>query len=129
MPVPFSSIGSPTLHAAVRVITVHLSETLALFDNELQPLWLLLLFRHSTKSLNAHEERMATSPELVTRLYLPHAIVVRLHVHTGNGGRSRCLSSSLSLSVGLSIQDKAMDVARSAPQGSHYHADVIYLLP
>ncbi len=40
-----------------------------------------------------------------------------------------CLSSSLSLSVGFSIQDEPMDVARSAPQGAHYHADVIYLLP
>ncbi len=26
-------------------------------------------------------------------------------------------------------QDEAMDVARSAPQGAHYHTDVIYLLP
>ncbi len=37
-------------------------------------------------------------------------------------------SCSLSLSVGFSIQDEAVDVARSAPQGAHYHADVIYLL-
>ncbi len=50
--------------------------------------------------------------------------------HTGHGGLNCCLSSSLSLSVGFSIQDKARDVARSAPQGAHYyHADVIYLLP
>ncbi len=40
---------------------------------------------------------------------------------------SWCLSSSLSLSVDFSIQDEAMDVARSAPQGAHYHVDVIYL--
>ncbi len=33
------------------------------------------------------------------------------------------------LSVGFSTQEEAMDVARSAPQGAHYHADVIYLLP
>ncbi len=34
-----------------------------------------------------------------------------------------------SYSVGFSIQDEAMGVARSAPQGAHYyHADVIYLL-
>ncbi len=32
-------------------------------------------------------------------------------------------------SVGFSIQDEAMDVARSAPQGAHHHVDVIYLLP
>ncbi len=38
--------------------------------------------------------------------------------------------TDLSLSVGFSIQDEAMDVALSAPQGAHYyHADVIYLLP
>ncbi len=33
------------------------------------------------------------------------------------------------LAVGLSIQDEAMGVARSAPQGIHYHGGVIYLLP
>ncbi len=37
---------------------------------------------------------------------------------------TRCSSSSLSLSVGFSIQDESVDVARSAPQGAHYHADV-----
>ncbi len=40
-----------------------------------------------------------------------------------------CVSSSLSLSVGFSIQDEARDVARSTPQGAHYHADSSYLLP
>ncbi len=40
-----------------------------------------------------------------------------------------CLSSSPSLSVGFSIQDEAMDVARSTPQGAHYHKGVINLLP
>ncbi len=29
----------------------------------------------------------------------------------------------------ISIQDEDMDVVRFAPQGAHYHADVIYLLP
>ncbi len=33
----------------------------------------------NVKSLIAQEERLATSPPLVTRLHLPHAIVVRLH--------------------------------------------------
>ncbi len=48
-------------------------------------LLLLLLFRHiGVKSLNAHEGRLATSPQLVTRLHLSHAIVVRLHVRKGN---------------------------------------------
>ncbi len=40
----------------------------------------LLLFRYSARSLNAQEEHLATSPQLVTKLQLPHAIVVRLHV-------------------------------------------------
>ncbi len=35
--------------------------------------------------------------------------------------------SSLSLSVGLCIQDEVMDVVRFASQGPHYHADVIYM--
>ncbi len=48
----------------------------------------------------------------------------RFYPHTGNGA----LSSSLSLTIGFSIQDGAMAVARSAPQGAHYHAGVIYLL-
>ncbi len=42
---------------------------------------LMLLFRYSAKSLNAQEERLATSHQLVTRLHLQNAIVVRLHVH------------------------------------------------
>ncbi len=37
------------------------------------------------------------------------------------------LSISLSLSVKFSIQNETMDVARSAPQGAHYYADVTYL--
>ncbi len=41
---------------------------------------LLLLFKHSDKSVNAQEERLAASPQLVTRLHLSHAIVVCLHV-------------------------------------------------
>ncbi len=50
------------------------------------------------------------------------------YLHTGKGGHSWCLSSSLSLSVEFSIKDEAMDAAWSAPQGFHYHADVIHLL-
>ncbi len=53
----------------------------------------------------------------------------RCYPHTGNGGHRWCLSSSLSLPVRFSIPDEAVDVARSAPQGAHYHADVTYLLP
>ncbi len=47
-------------------------------------LLLLLLFRRSTKSLNSQEERLTTSPRLVTRLHLPRAIVVRLRVRKIN---------------------------------------------
>ncbi len=74
---------------------------------------------------------------MVTRLHLPHAIIVRLHVRKSNvviliqetAVKRWCLSSSLSLSVGFSIQDEAVDVVRSVPQGAHYHAGVIYFLP
>ncbi len=52
----------------------------------------------------------------------------RCYPHTGSDGQSWCWSSSLSLPVGLSIQDEAMDVARSTPQGAPYHADVKYWL-
>ncbi len=73
---------------------------------------------------------------MVTRLHLPHTIIVRLHVRKSNvviliqetAVKRWCLSRSLSLSVGFSIQNEAVDVARSAPQGAHYHADVINLL-
>ncbi len=63
---------------------------------------LLLLF-----SSISQEERLATSPSLVTRLHLPHAIVVRVHVHIPDVGilipeRADliwCLSSRPALSV------------------------------
>ncbi len=45
---------------------------------------LLLLFRHSANSLNAQEEHLATSPKFMTRLHLPHAIVVKLRVRKRN---------------------------------------------
>ncbi len=72
----------------------------------------------------------------MTRLHLPHSIVVRLHVRKSNvviltaetAVTVGALSSSLSLSVGFSIQDEAMDVVRSAPPWAHYHADIIDLL-
>ncbi len=57
------------------------------------------------------------------------ALNQRCYPHTGNGGHSWCLSSSISLSVGFSVQGEAMDVARSAQQRAHYHAGVVYLLP
>ncbi len=51
------------------------------------------------------------------------------YLRTGNGGHCSCLISSLSTTEGFFIQDESMDVGLSAPQGAHYHADVIYLLP
>ncbi len=56
------------------------------------------------------------------------ALNLRCYPHTGNGGHRWCLSSSLSLSVGFSIQDEAMTVIRPAPWEAYYHADVTYLL-
>ncbi len=47
-------------------------------------LTLLLLFRHSAKSLNAQDELVATSTRLMKRLHLPHAIVMRLYVLKSN---------------------------------------------
>ncbi len=78
-----------------------------------RPLLLLLLFRHNAKSLNVQEERLAISPQLVTRLHLPHAIVVKLHLHKSNVVilTPETTGSSLSLSVGFSIQDEAMDLS------------------
>ncbi len=55
----------------------------------------------------------------VTKPGQPHGIEVRLHVlKTGdNGGRIQRLSSSLSISVGLSTKDELVHVAQFAPQG------------
>ncbi len=86
---------------------------------------LLLMFGHSTKS------------QSVTSHHLPHAIVIRLHIHEVDVAiltskatmRSRFLSSNPSLSVGFPTRNEAMDVARSTPQRTPYHADVSYWLP
>ncbi len=43
-----------------------------------------MLLRHNAKSSIAEEERLATSPYLVTGFYLPHAIVVSLCVRENN---------------------------------------------
>ncbi len=51
------------------------------------------------------------------------ALSRRCYPHTGSGGHRWCLGSSLSLFVRLSISDEDMDVARSTPQGAHYHED------
>ncbi len=39
------------------------------------------MFRQSVEVFNAQEDRLATTPQLVTRFNLPHAIVVRLYTH------------------------------------------------
>ncbi len=97
----------------------------------------MLLFRPSTKSSIAQDKRLATSLLLVTGFYLPHAVVVRLHAHlidviiltSQNGGLSAGVSAVAYPCQQEFIQDEAMDVARSTPQGTHYHANVINLLP
>ncbi len=80
---------------------------------------------------NAQNERLATSPQMVTRLHLPNAIVVRLHIRKSNVVflTPDVAVTVVCLSVGLSIQDEVMDAARSAPQGAQCHVDVINLLP
>ncbi len=52
----------------------------------------------------------------------------RCYPHTGSGGHGGVWAVVFFLSVGFSIQDEAIDIARSAPQRARYHADVIYLL-
>ncbi len=100
--------------------------------------WLVsLLFSFSAKGSIAQVERLPISPLAVTRLHLQHAIVVGLHVSKVNvvilTPETVCsfgvFGSRPSWLVGFSIQDEAMDAARSTPQGAHYHADVINLLP
>ncbi len=48
------------------------------------PAVLFLFFRHSAKSHNAQDEHLATSPKMVKRLHLPHAVVMRFHVRKIN---------------------------------------------
>ncbi len=60
----------------------------------------------------------------MTRLHLPHAIIVRLHGYLSEvviltpetADMVGVLSSSLSLSVGFSFQDEVMGAARTATQ-------------
>ncbi len=61
-------------------------------------------------------------------LNLPRVLEVRLHAHKINVVILG-LRSSPSLTVGFSILDEAIDVARTAPQGVHYHTDDTYVLP
>ncbi len=88
---------------------------------------LLLLFRHSAKSLNAQDERLATSSSPSAARGISEA--TRISNQPCYPQTGWCMSRSPSLLVGVCIQDKATDVTRSAPQGAHYHADVVYLLP
>ncbi len=91
-------------------------------------LLLFWLFRHSTTSFIAQKEHLAP-PSARDSSEVARTLNQRRYPHTGNVGLTWRLSSSLSLPVGFSIQDEAMDVARSAPQRAHFHAGVIYLLP
>ncbi len=44
----------------------------------------MVLLLHSAESSIAQEERLAVSPQMATRLFLPHAIVVRLQMPKSN---------------------------------------------
>ncbi len=66
------------------VLTSSQRQSAAAYDAMLSMHLLLLLFRHSAKSSIAQDERLATSPGLVTRLHLRHAIAVRFHVRKIN---------------------------------------------
>ncbi len=72
VPVPPAEKTTSLVELQFHILAIHMKVTLRLL--------LLLLFRHSAKSLNAQKGRLATSHKLVTRLHLPHEIVVRLHV-------------------------------------------------
>ncbi len=89
--------------------------------------WLLflVLFGCSAKSSNSQEDKAPSAAR--DNSEVAHALNRRCYPHTGNGGHSWCLSSSLSLSVGFSIQDETMDAARSAPGEAHYLTDVIFV--
>ncbi len=78
----------------------------------------------------------------ITELWVKH-IPTRfptniLHIHVDAALRGAVVIVSQTVLVkgnrpekelGFSIKDETMGVARSAPQGVHYHADVIYLPP
>ncbi len=59
---------------------------------------LLLLLGHSAESFNTLKKRLAPSPYLVTRLHLPHAIAVRLHMRNIN---SVILTPETAVTVGV----------------------------
>ncbi len=73
----------------------------------------------------------------MTRLHLRHTIEMTFRAHevdviTFTSAMEDfvwCLYSSQSWLVRLSTQDEALDVAQSASQGAHNHADVTYFLP
>ncbi len=93
--------------------------------------WLLLLFRRSAENSIAwplHLISDKATPAACDSSEDARTLNQRCYPHTGNGGHSWCLSHSLSLSVGIFIQDEAQDHGRSALQGAHYHSNVIYLL-
>ncbi len=73
-----------------------------------------LLFRQSVKSPVVHKFHLIGNKDAST---------------TRNTSESTLLSSNQRWSVELSTGEEAMDVSRSAPQGAHHRADVIYLLP
>ncbi len=61
---------------------------------------------------------------MVTRLHLPRAAEARSYAYEIN---VVILTPEMEDLIGMIIQDEAMNVARSVPQGAHYLADFIYL--
>ncbi len=61
----------------------------------------------------------------MTGPHLPHAVVVRLYAHEAGV----VILTSETRKQLVFEQYAILDVALSAPQGDHYHADVIDLLP
>ncbi len=70
-----------------------------------------MLLEYGAKFSIDREKCLVTSPYLVTILDLPYAMVVRLHAHEVSVVTLTPLTvGSIWWSVGLSIQDKAMDI-------------------
>ncbi len=82
--------------------------------------------------LSESKAHLGTRAIFPLNLILTFGVVVISLVLEGSPNETICVqyvSSGLFLSVEVSIQDEAMDVAQSAPQEAHYRVDVICLLP
>ncbi len=86
---------------------------------------LSVLLRFSAKILIA--DFFHLSQARVVRLHVPKTDAV-IHMPKAAVLNWR-LGSSPCLSVGFSLHNEAMGVARSEPQEDHYYADVVHVLP